>query len=72
MTIVQALILWNQYLQQQIVWLLKFICKYIPLRQMAQDDPESPDYQKFSTDPPPKMIYHRHEWERRAQTRSAP
>ena len=63
MTIVQALILWNQYLQQQIVWLLKFICKYIPLRQMAQDDPESPDYQKFSTDPPPKMVYHRHEWD---------
>ena len=33
-----------------ICWLLNFICRYIPLKQWAFDDPHSPEYQKFNTD----------------------
>ena len=35
-----------QYQQKQIRWLLKFICRYIPLKQRAFDDSHSPKYRK--------------------------
>ena len=47
--IIQHLIIQNQYLLQIISFLLKFICKFIPLRKFAFDDSDSPDYQKFKT-----------------------
>lgn len=51
-----------QVLYQQNCWLIQFICKYIPLKQWAFDDSNSPDYQKFKIDELPKIIYHRSEW----------
>ena len=35
---------------QQNIWLINFICKYIPLKQWAFDDSHSPKYQKFKID----------------------
>ena len=52
-TIIHYLILQNQHLQQIISFLLKFICKHIPLRQWIFDDSNSPKYQKFKVDEPP-------------------
>ena len=49
-TIIHYLLVQNQHLLQIISFLLKFICKFIPLRQFAFDDSNSPDYQKFKTD----------------------
>ena len=49
-SIIHYLILQNQYLLQIISYLFKFICKFIPLKQFAFDDSNSPDYQKFKTD----------------------
>ena len=39
-----------QQLYQQNIWLINFICKYIPLKQWAFDDAHSPKYQKFKVD----------------------
>ncbi|MBQ2921779.1 MAG: DDE-type integrase/transposase/recombinase [Tyzzerella sp.] len=39
-----------QYQHQQICWLLNFICRYIPLKQWAFDDSNSPKYQRFKID----------------------
>ena len=39
-----------QQLYQQNIWLINYICKYIPLRQWAFDDSHSPKYQKFKID----------------------
>ena len=52
-SIITYLLIQNQYLTQTISFLLKFICKYIPLRQWAFDDSNSPKYQKFKVDEPP-------------------
>lgn len=52
-TIIQYLLIQNQYLLQIISFLFKFICKYIPLRQWVFDDSQSPEYQKFKVDEPP-------------------
>lgn len=52
-SIIQYLLIQNQYLLQIISFLFKFICKYIPLRQWIFDDSNSPDYQKFKVDEPP-------------------
>ena len=53
-----------QQLYQQNIWLINFICKYIPLKQWAFDDAHSPKYQKFKIDelpiveePLPKLDY---------------
>ena len=51
-----------QYQQNQICWLLNFICRYIPLRQWAFDDSHSPKYQKFKVDALPKVRIIQHEW----------
>lgn len=50
MDIIMYLIQLIQYQQQQICWLLHFICRYIPLRQWAFDDSNSPKYQRFKID----------------------
>ena len=51
-----------QYQQNQICWLLNFICRYIPLRQWAFDDSHSPKYQKFKVDALLKVRIIQHEW----------
>ena len=45
-----------QQLYQQNIWLIKFICKYIPLKQWAYDDSHSPKYQKFKIDKLPLVL----------------
>lgn len=52
-SIIQYLLIQNQYLLQIISFLFKFICKNIPLRQWIFDDSNSPKYQKFKVDEPP-------------------
>jgi len=52
-----------QYLYQQNIWLINFICRYIPLKQWAFDDSHSPKYQKFKIDQLPKIVYHHHDWD---------
>lgn len=52
-----------QQLYQQNCWLLNFICRYIPLRQHAFDDANSPKYQRFKTDELPKITYHQNDWQ---------
>lgn len=61
MDIIQYLLSIIQTLYQQNRWLLAFICRYIPLRQWAYDDSHSPKYEKFKTDPLPKIVPVRHE-----------
>jgi len=55
-SIITYLILYNQYLLKQISQLLLFIAKYIPLKQWAFDDSNSPQYQKFKVDKLPKIF----------------
>lgn len=50
MNIILYLLQTIQYLYQQNCFLIKFICKYIPLKQWAFDDSHSPKYQKFKID----------------------
>nr|WP_286173073.1 hypothetical protein [Caproiciproducens sp. MSJ-32] len=54
--IITYLITYNQYLLNIIFQLVLFISKYIPLKQMAFDDSNSPEYQKFKVDKLPKII----------------
>lgn len=63
MNIILYLLQIIQYLYQQNCFLIKFICKYIPLRQWAFDDSHSPEYQKFKTDSLPKIICHKQDWD---------
>ena len=44
MNIILYLLQIIQYLYQQNIWLINFICKYIPLKQWAFDDAHSPKY----------------------------
>ena len=53
--IILHLLYFIQYQQQQICWLLHFICRYIPLKQWAFDDSNSPKYQRFKIDKLPVM-----------------
>lgn len=62
MDIIMYLIQLIQQLYKQNCFLIKFICKYIPLRQWAFDDSHSPKYQKFAIDKLPKIISHKQEW----------
>ena len=62
MNIIMYLIQLIQQLYQQNCFRIKFICKYIPLRQWAYDDSYSPKYQKFAIDKLPKIISHKQEW----------
>ena len=61
MDLIQYLLSIIKTLYQQNCWLLAFICRYIPLKQWAFDDSHSPKYEKFKTDPLPKIIPTRHE-----------
>ena len=62
MNIILYLLQLIQYQNQQICWLLNFICKYIPLKQWAFDDSHSPKYQKFKIDELPKIINLHQDW----------
>lgn len=55
-SIINYLVLYNQYLIKQISILLLFIAKHIPLKQWAFDDSHSPEYQKFKVDKLPKIF----------------
>ena len=61
-TIKPYLLLIIQYQNKQICWLLRFICRFIPLRQWAFDDSHSPKYQKFKTDRLPVVICRQQDW----------
>jgi transposase-like protein/rubredoxin len=63
MDIITYLIHLVQYLYKQNIWLLHFICKYIPLRQWAHDDSTSSKYQKFKTDALPLITDFRQGWD---------
>ena len=56
LTIINFLLVYILYLQNNIASLVQFIAKHIPLRQMEYDDTHSPDYQKFKTDKLPTII----------------
>ena len=64
MNIIQYLLQLIQYLYRQNIWLINFICKYIPLKQRAFDDSHSPKYQKFKVDKLP-LIIHLDPWDYR-------
>ncbi len=55
-SIITYLVLYIQYLHKQIFELTLFISKYIPLKQWAYDDSNSPVYQKFKIDKLPKIL----------------
>ena len=63
MNIILYLLLVIQYQKTIISWLLKFICRYIPLKQWAFDDSQSPKYQKLKIDELPKILPFSHEWD---------
>lgn len=62
-TIIQQLLLIIQYQERQILWLLRFICKYVPLRQAAFDDSKSPKYQKLKVDKLPVVFTLKQDWD---------
>ena len=55
-SIITYLLAYNQYLIKIIYQLILFISKHIPLKQMAFDDSNSPEYQKFKVDKLPKIL----------------
>lgn len=55
-SIITYLLTYNQYLIKIIYQLLLFISKHIPLKQMAFDDSNSPEYQKFKVDKLPTIL----------------
>jgi transposase-like protein len=55
-SIINLLLWYIQYLQENIKWMMSLIIRYIPLRQMAYDDSHSPEYQKFKTDKLPVIV----------------
>lgn len=63
MDIILYLIQLINHLYQQNLWLIQFICKYIPLKQWAFDDSHSPKYQKFKIDLLPIVINHNQDWD---------
>ena len=64
MNIILYLLQLIQLLYQQNIWLINFICKYIPIKQWAFDDSHSPKYQKFKIDKLP-LILHVEPWDYR-------
>ena len=52
-----------QQLYQQNCFLINFICKYIPLKQLAFDDSHSPKYQKFKVDVLPLILHNVEPWD---------
>jgi transposase-like protein/uncharacterized protein YbaR (Trm112 family) len=55
-SIITHLLVYIQYLEQNISMLLQLLCRYMPLRQMAYEDSRSPDHQKFKLDKLPVII----------------
>lgn len=55
-SIITYLLLYIQYLHKEILRLTLFIAKYIPLKQWAFDDSQSPEYQKFKTNKLPRIL----------------
>lgn len=53
---IHVLMVYIQYLEKTISWLLLLLARYIPLGQMAYDDSHSPEYQKFKLDKLPTII----------------
>ena len=56
MNIILYLLNYIKYQNKIIGQLLNFICRYIPLRQWAHDDSNSPKYQKFKIDELPLIL----------------
>ena len=56
-SIVTYLLIQNQYLLNVIYQLLLFIAKFIPLKQWAFEDSNSPKYNKFKLDKLPTIIH---------------
>lgn len=54
-SIITYLLIYNQYLLNQIYELTIFIAKHIPIKQWAFEDSNSPAYQKFKIDKLPKI-----------------
>ena len=54
--IITYLCTYIQYLEKNISILLNLIVRYLPLRQTAYDDSQSPEYQKLKTDKLPVII----------------
>ncbi len=50
MDIIQYLLKIIQQLYAMNCFLLKLLCRYMPLKQWAHDDSNSPKYQKFKID----------------------
>lgn len=55
-SIITYLLTYNQYLIKTIYQLLLFISQHIPLGQLAFDDSNSPEYQKFKVDKLPTIL----------------
>ena len=53
---INFLLVYIQYLERTIKWLLLLLARHIPLGQMAYDDSHSPEYQKFKLDKMPTII----------------
>lgn len=62
MDIILYLLQLIQYQHKQIYRLLNFICRYIPLKQLAFDDSHFPTYQKFKIDELPLVTDFRQDW----------
>ena len=58
MNIILYLLNFIKYQQQIIGQLLNFICRYIPLKQWAYEDSNSPKYQKYKIDKLPKVLHY--------------
>jgi len=54
--IISHLLIYIKYLEQNILILMQLLIRYMPLRQMAYDDNQSPGYQKFKLDKLPTII----------------
>ena len=63
MDIILYLLQYIKYQHKIICQLLNFICRYIPLKQWAFDDSNSPKYQKYKIDQLPRIISFQQEWD---------
>ena len=56
LNIMNYLLVYIQYLEENISLLLQLLIRYMPLRQMAYDESHSPKYQKLKLDKLPVII----------------
>ena len=62
-SIINFLLVYIQYLENHIKWLVLMLARYMPLGQMAYDDAHSPKYKKFKTDKLPVIIkFEKQDW----------